>query len=581
MRMIAALCLVLFAAPMGALGQASSDPGRQVWIQIESQPTLAEARARAQAYARQVPDVNGFSVGRGWYGIALGPYPPDEAARVLDVYRREGRIARDSYIADTEDYGRRFWPAGAGTAAPEAAQVAIDAPAQADVSETVSEPEPVETTYEARASERRLTRDARAELQVALEWAGFYRGRIDAAFGPGTRGAMSGWQQENGYEPTGVLTTHQRAELLQQYTAVLEGLGLEAVRDTRAGIEIALPLGVVAYDRHEAPFVHYPASGDLAARVLLISQPGDRARMAALYDIMQTLEIVPANGPRTLEPDGFTLTGEGKGRISHTRVWLKGGAIKGFTLIWPTGDEDRRTRLLQEMEQSFARLPGTLEPIVAPEGTQRIDLISGLEMRRPERARSGFFVDATGAVLTTAEAVRGCERITLDESFEAEVTHVDTARGIAVLRPRERLAPRRVAQFRQETPRLMSQVAVAGYSYEGRLGAATVTFGQIAELRGIDGETHLERLALDARDGDTGGPVLDAGGAVLGMLVRHDMPGRTLPEGVSFAATNGALSEALAQGGVTPQMAVRRAMLSPEVLTGHGAEMTVLVSCWG
>ena len=95
------------------------------------------------------------------------------------------------------------------------------------------------------------------------------------------------------------------------------------------------------------------------------------------------------------KPDGFTLTGEGAGRISHTRVWLEDGAIKGFTLIWPTGDEDRRTRLLQEMEQSFARLPGTLEPIVTPEGAQRLDLVSGLEMRRPERARSGFFVDAT------------------------------------------------------------------------------------------------------------------------------------------------------------------------------------------
>ena len=112
MRLITALCLVLFTAPMAALGQATTDPGRQVFIQIESQPTLAEARARAQAYARQLPDVNGFSVGRGWYGIALGPYRLEEAARVLDVYRREGRIARDSYIADTDDYGRRFWPAG-------------------------------------------------------------------------------------------------------------------------------------------------------------------------------------------------------------------------------------------------------------------------------------------------------------------------------------------------------------------------------------------------------------------------------------------------------------------------------------
>jgi len=568
-RLIAALFFGLLAAPVAAPAQGTDDAGREVFIQIESQPTLAEARARARSYARELPDVNGFAVGRGWYGIALGPYGIDEAAR------------RDSYIAEIDDYGQRFWPAGAGPLAPATPQPSEETRGTASDPGSLSRPVTVETRAEARASERRLTRDERAELQVALEWAGFYGGRIDAAFGSGTRGAMSRWQRENGFEATGVLTTRQRAELLRQYNAVLEELGLETVRDTRAGIEIALPLGVVAYDRHEAPFVHYPASGEFPAQVLLISQPGDAARLAALYDIMQTLEIVPARGPRSLEADAFTLTGEGADSVSHTRAWLEDGAIKGFTLIWPAGDEERRTRLLQEMERSFARLPGTLEPIVPPQDAQRLDLLAGLEMRRPDRARSGFFVDGDGAVLTTAEAVRGCGRITLDESFEAQIAHLDSARGIAVLRPSERLAPPRVAQFRQETPTLMSRIAVAGYSYEGRLGAATVTFGQLAEQRGLDGETHLKRLALTALEGDAGGPVLDAGGSVLGMLVSHDTPGRSLPDGVSFAATNGALNEALAQGGVTPRMAAAGGALSPEALTDHAAEMTVLVSCWG
>ena len=582
MRLIAVVCLVLLVAPFAALAQQGAGGARKAWVQIEAQPTLAEARASARMYARALPDVNGFSVGRGWYGIALGPYTEAEAERVLDVYRREGVIARDSYVASSSDYGRRFWPAGADPFLPEAAQpVEPEAP---QVAQAEPEPEPeravFETLYEARASERRLSRDERAELQIALQWAGFYDGRIDAAFGPGTRGAMAGWQRQNGHEATGVLTTRQRAALLRQYNAVLEDLGIETVRDARAGIEIDLPLGVVAFDRHEAPFAHYLPTGDLPAQVLLISQPGDRTTMTALYDIMQTLEIVPETGPRSLESDGFTLTGEGRETISHTRVWLRGREIKGFTLVWPLGDEARRTRLLEAMEESFTPLPGTLDAIAAPATGQRIDLVAGLDVRRPERVRSGFFVDTRGAVLTTAEAVRGCGRITLDETAEADIAHVDEARGIAVLRPRVPLAPAGVARFRDDLPAVLSRVAVAGYSYEGLLGAPTVTFGQLAALEGLDGETHLKRLALTARVGDTGGPVLDGSGAVVGMLVPFEAEGRSLPEGVSFAATNGALREALTAGAVTPRGADAEADLSGEALTDRAGSMTVLVGCW-
>ena len=49
---------------------------------------------------------------------------------------------------------------------------------------------------------------------------------------------MSVWQERNGFEVTGILTTAQRAALLRDYNAVLNGLGLAVVRDDTAGIEI-------------------------------------------------------------------------------------------------------------------------------------------------------------------------------------------------------------------------------------------------------------------------------------------------------------------------------------------------------
>ena len=582
MRFVSVLVVLLFFAPLAALGQSDPATEPRVFVQIEAQPSLAEARARARDYARSLPDVNGFALGRGWYAIALGPYREEEATRVLQVYRAEGVIARDSYIAEPGDYLQQFWPVGARVL-PET--VPAPAPLPDAVPDAVPQitaaPLPDETPREARASEARLSRDARAELQVALQWAGVYEGAIDAAFGAGTRAAMAAWQRQNGYEATGVLTTRQRAALLGQYNAVLTDLGLETVRDTHAGIEIALPLGVVAFDRHEAPFAHYRATGDLPAQILLISQPGGRATLSALYDIMQTLEIVPEEGSRTLGRDSFSLTGRGREIVSETRAWLSEGAIKGFTLVWPTGDEERRTRLLTAMDQSFATLPGTLDPVAVPASAQRLDLIAGLELRRPKLARSGFFVDDAGAVLTTAAAVEGCGRITLDETHAADIAHLDTTLGVAVLRPRERLAPMRVARFQQTAPRLLSPVAVAGYSYEGRLGAPSLTFGEVSEMRGLAGEPHLNRLAIVALAGDAGGPVLDAGGAVLGMLVAEGAPaGRTLPEGVAFAATNGALQEVLAQVGITALRTSETGTLSVEALTDRATEMTVLVSCW-
>ncbi|WP_390910498.1 trypsin-like peptidase domain-containing protein [Pseudosulfitobacter sp. SM2401] len=589
-RFVAAV-LVLFVWMNAALAQTADDV---VWIQIEAQPNLRAATTSAQNYAAQLEDVNGFSLGGGWYGIALGPYRRNDAEAVLNAYRRDRLIPRDAYIAFSTSFRQQFYPVGANLLS----RGVIDAPeVTADVAvEPVAEPttepavEPViaeittepadETPAQAQRSERALDRDQKKELQRMLKWAGFYDAAIDGSYGRGTRNSMAAWQQANNFETTGIMTTLQRATLLQQYNAVLADLGLEVVRDEAAGIEMQMPMAVVKFEKYESPFAQYSSTGDIDAKVLLISQAGDQGTLFGLYDIMQTLEIVPLDGPRERKNNSFVLIGESAGMISETRASLQSGEIKGFTLIWPSGDEERRRRMLGVMQNSFVRLDGTLDPAAGYNDEQAIDLVAGLEIRKPRISRSGFYVDARGTVVTTSDAVQSCARITLDEVYEAELLSDDSEIGIAVLSPKDALAPLNIAAFSAQKPRLQSEIAVAGYSYEGVLGSPSMTFGSLSDVRGLRGEDHLSRLKLAALNGDAGGPVLDASGGVMGMLLPKSAGGQQLPSDVSFALDRKSVQSALSNAGRNGSISRAKTALPAEDIAVAARGMTVLVSCW-
>ncbi|WP_291729633.1 trypsin-like peptidase domain-containing protein [Leisingera sp. F5] len=585
-KLFAALALPLIALAIAFTAPVSAQSSRDaVWIQIAARPSLREAEGEARTYAARLPDVSGYALGGGWYGVVLGPYARDDAERVLQVYRAEGQIPRDSFIAFRRNLRNQFYPVAADATAPAQPAPAPAAPAAADPAPqqqaAVQSTLPDETPAEARRSERALSREQRMELQVALKAAGFYSSSIDGAFGRGTRGSMSDWQTARGFEPTGVLTTAQRQVLMDEYNAPLISVGMARVEDAKAGIALRIPADEVAFDRYESPFAHYAAKGDLGAEVLLISQPGDKRTLFGLYDIMQTLEIVPLEGPRQRGKDSFTIEGRNDRIVSFTQASLKNGEVKGFTLIWPAGDEDRRARVLAAMQASFTRLDGVLDPAEGGDAVQNIDLVSGLEIRKPKLSRSGFFVDGDGSVLTTSDVVSGCTRITLDHGYQAEVAANNTADGIAILRPAQALAPAAVAELSAASPRLQSEIAVSGFSYEGVLGAPSLTWGKVADVKSLDGDTGVARLELAAQPGDAGGPVLDSTGAVLGMLLPRRIEGKQLPEGVSFAVNAEAIRSALNTAGMTPAAQSASAGSLPNAaMTRLASGMTVLVSCW-
>ncbi|MBT8458465.1 MAG: trypsin-like peptidase domain-containing protein [Boseongicola sp.] len=553
-----ASALLMFWAGI-ALAQGSS------WVQIEARPSAGAAQERAAFYASGLPDVQGYRLSSGWYAIALGPYSEAEAVNVLNQLRAQGRIPRDSFLANGANFRTQFF---AGT--PGAASV-----------ETVVTPLVAgeETEAEARASERQLTREERALVQVALRWEGVYSAAIDADFGPGTRRAMAAWQQQNGFEATGVMTTKQRQDMLTAYQDAVVALNMTPTIEANAGIEIDLPRGLVSFEEYEAPFAKYRSTTDDGVQVLLISQEGNRERLAALFEVMQTLEIVPLEGSRALRRNDFTLTGTNNKIISHTYARLDGGAIKGFSLIWPADDPKRQRLALQAMQETFLPIDGVLQDS-ASTGTQDIDLLSGLAIRRPERARSGFFVDSSGAVLTTASAVNQCSRVTVGEDIVMSVGAVDDALGVAYLTPQSPIAPLASARLASVEPRLQSDIAVSGFSFGGVLTLPSLTFGTFSDVKGLDGDTRVQRLDVQSEAGDAGGPVFETSGSVMGMLLDSKDSARQLPGSVAFALDASVLSEFLAANGIATPVSAAADEIAPEDLTLLAADMTVLVSCW-
>ena len=269
------IILGLILCAFGSLAQAQA---QQVWVQIDQQPTLTAAMDRARAYGSLLEQVQGYRLPSGAYGVVLGPMESDAAVATLHSLLTQNMIAADSALVDGTGFGAQFWPVGAQAANPPegaggqtpaldplADQITLEQPVAeqpADEQPVAEQPPTIDmpayqSLGDAKASEFGLDENQRREVQTALKWFGFYQGLVDGAIGAGSRAAMANWQTAQGYDPTGVLTTAQRALLIDSYRAAQTGLGLETVEDIASGIEISLPLALVSFVGTTPPFVRY------------------------------------------------------------------------------------------------------------------------------------------------------------------------------------------------------------------------------------------------------------------------------------------------------------------------------------
>lgn len=607
--------LAIFLLLWTALPGAAQDT--RVWIQIAARQTRDEALSYLQAESRRLDGLKGLRMRSGWYAAALGPFMPATGQSEIARLRAQGRIPQDSYLARRDTYRRQFWPPGqsslwrsAALASRQPGPMSVPVPDAGAIDETPLPPDAAadavapdpaqaagnaatlttgigtpasldETPAEARASERLLDKPARESLQRALAWFGFYNAAIDGDIGPGTRKAMADWQASQGYDTTGILTARERAEILAAFQDDIAALGLEPVTREDAGITIDLPKGVVTYDGTDAPFVRYKGDGADPARVVLISEAGDQDRLVALYRVIQTLAIVPEGSRARLRGGGFTIDGETGTATTHIEAALYGQTIKGFALVWPRSAPGDAGRVAEAMAAGFEALDGKVLPDDAGNSAdQNVDLMAGLEIRRADWTRSGVYVDAQGKAVTLASGLGACGKLTIGEDLPATATMLGDS-GLALVTPLTPAAPMATATFREAPGRIGSEVTLALYPLGGRVDAPSTTFATLSDIKSPAGDAAGMRLTVPGPLHDTGGPILDDTGTVLGLVAPPDENGMTPPADVARGIGSAAIAAALRAGGIEPSEAPAIDHMMPrEEVAKAASEITALVSCW-
>ena len=553
-----------------------------VWIQLEAQPDRPSAMRSIKRYMRDFGNVVGFNIGAGWFGVALGPYEEDAVEAVWQEFHRSGLIPRTSFITTGTSYRSQIplptvaQEDPAQPTSPEmlsVTMVPVGTIATSELSRAKQRDKALETEQAMHISEKKY-------LQRALAWVGFYESAIDGLYGRATRSAMSLWQISNGYDETGVLTTLQRDELISHYTRLLAGLDFTQTIETKAGISIQVPNAILGAPKYDEPFVRFEANDGSVIKVILISQTGDEARLKALYQVIQTLSIIPKNGARKLNKSNFTI--EAFNSELHTTGFaqLRDGHIKGALLVWPVGDDARRERVADEIFNSFNTLPGALaDATIFENGFIPKDLLSGLGIRQPKFVQSGVFLNATGMILTAARDFGSCDLIELGDGVNAQVV-IENAH-LAVLEALQDITPEIVPEF-QSLPLLAPRrISIGGYSYSGQLSMPTVTLGILQDVKNLEGERDIARLEINTLPGDIGGPLYDQNGAVVGVLLPNPKTvDRQLPSNVKFAATWGMISPLLQQENVPVASAVSSVLMDAIDLSNIAKNTVALIKCW-
>ena len=178
------------------------------------------------------------------------------------------------------------------------------------------------------------------------------------------------------------------------------------------------------------------------------------------------------------------------------------------------------------------------------------------EARRDEGGSgSAFFIGADGLAVTAAHVVKDCKRIDSQRWGAVKVLAVDPQADLAVLKTAS--ASGQFVSLRVRGPKLGEPMTAAGYPLGDLLGSGLkVTTGVVSGLSGPGGDRGFFQLSAPIQPGNSGGPVIDAAGALIGVAVAKldevELVQATgvFPQNVNFAVPAPILEAFLDENGV-------------------------------
>jgi S1-C subfamily serine protease/lipoprotein NlpI len=268
----------------------------------------------------------------------------------------------------------------------------------------------------------------------------------------------------------------------------------------------------------------------LAGRGQSYFQIGELDR--AIVDLSRAIQLDPS------DPDPYLVRGR-----AYAKKGDYGRAIADLTtaitvphprvdvLYLARGDAYEHHGDLQDALGNYRKAAASRDTRLAAEanaGVQRIQLrIATTEssgLNKLEAIGSGFLVSNRGYFLTNYHVVKECSKVRLGspgEMNESTIFATDESNDLAILRAAaERQAPLSLRIGRTVKPG--DQIVLTGFPLPGTKLVSTstnVSMGTISALAGPNDDSRWLQISAPIQPGNSGGPVVDLGGNVVGVVV--------------------------------------------------------------
>jgi S1-C subfamily serine protease len=198
---------------------------------------------------------------------------------------------------------------------------------------------------------------------------------------------------------------------------------------------------------------------------------------------------------------------------------------------------------------------------------------------------TGFFVSSDGEILTNNHVVAGCRNLTIKGGLPVQVISRNPASDLAVVKVE--IKPDQIAVFRSgPSPRVGDTVVIFGFPLPGVLSSeGNVSTGILSATTGLQNDVRFVQISAPVQPGNSGGPVFDTSGHVIGVVVAKLDAMRVaqftgdIPQNVNFAVHWSEVRALLDEQGIRYRKLPSQQAIGTRAVAKIGAQISVMLDC--
>jgi S1-C subfamily serine protease len=202
---------------------------------------------------------------------------------------------------------------------------------------------------------------------------------------------------------------------------------------------------------------------------------------------------------------------------------------------------------------------------------------------------TGFVISTSGHILTNNHVIAECVgdvhgNLSSESAVTLRIVSRDETNDLALLQAQKTFND--VAVIRGTAIHSGDSVIAIGYPYHGLLTSDfTVSTGIVNSLSGLLNDTRFLQISAPIQPGNSGGPLLDNGGHVVGVVaakinaVKFAKATGDIPQNINFAIKTGVVRDFLDNSVVPYQVESTSAELKTTQVANNARAYTMLISC--